>query len=159
MSITQKADVTWSGPIKEGSGIINSGSGTLKNIAYSYNTRFENVKGTNPEELIAAAHAACFSMALSGNCGKKGFEVKEIKTVATVSLDKIGGQWTVVSSHLEVEADISNVSESEFQNIAEETRVGCPISRLLKAQITMSAKLANLFVPIPPDSEYYSQLL
>lgn len=156
MTVSQKAEANWSGVITEGSGTISTESGAIKNIPYSFHTRFENEKGTNPEELIAAAHAACFSMALSGSCGKKDSVVKTIKTTAVVSLDKSAEQWTVVSSHLEVEAEILNMSEALFQEIAEETKMNCPISRLLKADITMSAKLMSQFIPPAGPSESYS---
>lgn len=141
MTISQKAEVIWNGPMKEGSGNISVESGVFKKLPYSYNTRFENVKGTNPEELIAAAHASCFSMALSGAFGNNGFEVKKIKTVATVSLDKKAEQWTISSSHLDVEANVLEINDETFQKIATEAKLGCPVSRLLKAEISLSAKL------------------
>lgn len=158
-NISQKAEVIWSGSLKDGHGEISTGSKVLENIPYSFHTRFEGEKGTNPEELVAAAHAACFSMALSGDIGKKGFEVKSINTTATVSLDKSKDQWTVISSHLEVEADVANIDEKTFLEIAEWTQLNCPISRLLNAKIYMSAKLMSQSIPLGGPSESYSAIL
>ena len=120
---------------------MSTESGALTGKAYSFTTRFENEKGTNPEELIAAAHAGCFTMALSGELGKAGLVPESLKTTATVSLDKLDAGWTVTESHLEVVGKIPGASADAFRAAAEAAEKGCPISRLLSTKITMEAKL------------------
>src|SRR5579862_7256340 len=133
----------WSGGLKDGKGTVSTQSGTLKQTQYSFSTRFENGVGTNPEELIAAAHAGCFSMALSAQLGEAGLTADEITTKATVSLEKGDGGWAVTKSHLDVSAKIPNTDEATFQKLAENAKSGCPISKLLKAEITMTAALSG----------------
>ena len=138
----RKATAVWRGDLKSGNGKVSSESGVLSDTAYSFRTRFENEKGTNPEELIAAAHAGCFAMALSAQLGEAGLKADEITTQATVTLEKTDGGWTVTKSHLDVKARIPNADEAAFRKAADNAKAGCPISKLLKAEITMNAQLA-----------------
>jgi lipoyl-dependent peroxiredoxin len=139
--MVRKASAVWKGSLKEGKGTISSESGVLSNTAYSFSTRFENAKGTNPEELIAAAHAGCFTMALSAQLGNAGITPESLETTASVSLDKLDAGWTVTRVHLDVTARIPGADQAAFDKAAENAKAGCPISRLLNAQITMSARL------------------
>jgi osmotically inducible protein OsmC len=131
----------WKGGLKDGRGTVSTGSGVLSSVPYNFSMRFENEKGTNPEELIAAAHAACFSMALSLFLGNAGMTADSIDTTATVTLEKVGDAFTVTSSHLETKAKIPNADPAAFQKAAEGAKAGCPISRLLNTKITLDAKL------------------
>jgi lipoyl-dependent peroxiredoxin len=137
----RKALAIWQGGLKDGKGTISTESGVLKQTQYSFSTRFENGVGTNPEELIAAAHAGCFSMALSAELGRAGITPESIHTAATVTLDKTDAGWAVTGSHLDLTATIPGMDESKFITIANAAKAGCPISRLLKAHITLDAKL------------------
>ena len=137
----RKASAVWKGDLKGGTGTMSSESGVLKDAPYSFGTRFESSKGSNPEELIGAAHAGCFSMALSGDLSKAGYTAESIETTATVTLDFIEGKPTVTESHLETTAKVPGISAEKFQEIAAGAKLGCPISRLLKANITLNAKL------------------
>lgn len=137
----RKASAVWCGGLKEGQGSISSESGVLKETQYSFGTRFEDGIGTNPEELIAAAHAGCFSMAFSAELGKAGLTPESIHTTATVTLDKTDAGWTVTESHLDVTAKIPGVARDKALEIANAAKAGCPISRLLTANVTMDAKL------------------
>ena len=137
----RKASAEWKGGIKDGKGTISTESGVLENTQYSFSTRFEDGKGTNPEELIAAAHAGCFSMALSGQLGSAGMTAQSIKTTAAVTLDKTEGGFTVTAVHLDVVAKIPGADQKKFDEAAANAKAGCPISRLLKAEITMTARL------------------
>jgi lipoyl-dependent peroxiredoxin len=139
----RKASAEWRGDLKSGKGIVSTESGALAGKPYSFTTRFENEKGTNPEELIAAAHAGCFTMALSAELGKAGLVPEVLKTSATVTLDKLDGGWTVTESHLEVVGKIPGASADAFRAAAEAAEKGCPISRLLNTKITMEAKLES----------------
>ena len=136
-----KASAIWTGSLKEGKGSLTSQSGVLSATPYSFRTRFEGEKGTNPEELIAAAHAGCFSMAFSMILGLAGLTPDKIETEATVALEKVGDGFEVTSSHLDVKASIPGATEESFQKAAQAAKAGCPISKLLKAEITMDAKL------------------
>ncbi len=139
----RKASAQWRGGLKDGKGTVSTGSGALQSKPYSFTTRFENEPGTNPEELIAAAHAGCFSMALSGQLGGAGMTAESIDTTATVTMEKVDpAGWTVTKVHLDVTAKIPNGDKAKFETAANNAKAGCPISRLLKAEITMSAKLA-----------------
>jgi osmotically inducible protein OsmC len=138
----RKASAQWRGGLKDGKGTVSTGSGALQNKAYSFTTRFENEPGTNPEELIAAAHAGCFSMALSGQLGGLGMTADAIDTTATVTMEKLDAGWTVTKVHLDVTAKIPGGDKAKFEQAAANAKAGCPISRLLKAEITMDAKLA-----------------
>jgi osmotically inducible protein OsmC len=137
----RKASAVWRGGLKEGKGTISTDSGVLKETQYSFGTRFENGVGTNPEELIAAAHAGCFSMAFSAELGKAGITPEEIRTTATVTLDKTDTGFAVTQSHLDMTARIPGVDQAKAMEIANAAKAGCPISRLLKANITMDAKI------------------
>jgi osmotically inducible protein OsmC len=136
----RKASAVWRGGLKDGKGSISSDSGVLKDTQYSFSTRFENGIGTNPEELIAAAHAGCFSMAFSAELGKAGLTPESIQTTATVTLDKTDAGFSVTESHLDVTAKIPGADKAKALEIANAAKAGCPISRLLRANITMDAK-------------------
>ena len=131
----------WQGSIKEGKGTVSTQSGVLRETQYSFATRFEDGAGTNPEELIAAAHAGCFSMALSAQLGAASLTADRIATTATVSLDKQDAGWAITKVHLDVEATIPGATEEQFTTAAENAKKGCPVSKLLNAEITMTAKL------------------
>jgi lipoyl-dependent peroxiredoxin len=135
------ASAIWSGDLKSGHGALATHSGVLKDTPYSFATRFENGQGTNPEELIAAAHAGCFTMALSASLGKAGFTPKRLATQATVALELVGGNWSIPSVHLENEAWVPGISPEQFAQIAADAKANCPISRLLRAEISLHAKL------------------
>ena len=137
----RKASAVWQGDLKKGKGTISTSSGVLSSAQYSFSTRFEQGIGTNPEELIAAAHAGCFSMALSAQLGEAGLTPDRIETTATVSLEKADGGWAVASSHLDVKAKIPGASQAAFDTASGNAKAGCPISKLLNAKITMTAKL------------------
>lgn len=137
----RKASAAWKGDLKSGTGTMSVGSGLLKDAPYSFVTRFEDRPGTNPEELIAAAHAGCFSMAFSGELGKQGFTAEDIETTATVTLDFVDGKPTVTESQLRVTAKVPGISAEKFREIAEGAKAGCPISRLLNAKISLEARL------------------
>jgi lipoyl-dependent peroxiredoxin len=136
------ASAHWSGGLKDGAGTVSTASGVLKETQYSFATRFENGIGTNPEELIAAAHAGCFSMALSAELGKAGFTPTAIDTKATLSLEKTDAGFTITAVHLDVTAKIPNIDSAKFDEIANGAKKGCPVSRVLNANITMTAHLA-----------------
>ena len=138
----KKAWAVWHGAIKDGGGSISTETGVLKEAPYGFKARFENGKGTNPEELIGAAHAACFSMALSLMLGEAGLTPERIETHADVTLEKVGGEFEITASHLTASAKIPGADNAKFQEIANRTRTGCPVSKLLKARITMEATLA-----------------
>ena len=137
----RKATAEWKGSLKEGKGSISTDSKVLSQAQYSFSTRFENGIGTNPEELIAAAHAGCFSMALSAELGKAGITPESIQTTATVTLDKLDAGWTITEVHLDVTGKIPNGDPKAFENAANTAKAGCPISRVLNTKITMDAKL------------------
>lgn len=139
----RKASAVWKGGLKDGKGNISTDSGVLDSTQYSFGTRFEEGKGTNPEELIAAAHAGCFSMALSGQLGNAGMTAEEINTMATITLEKTDAGFTVTSSHLDVTAKIPGADQAAFETAANNAKAGCPISRLLNTTITMDAKLVS----------------
>ena len=138
----RSASAVWKGGLKDGKGTVSSESGVLSGTPYNFSKRFENEKGTNPEELVAAAHAACFSMALSLFMANEGLTPDSIETTATVSFDNVNGAWTVTSSHLQTTVKSPNADPAAFQKAAEGAKAGCPISRLLNTKITMDAKLA-----------------
>ncbi|HKZ00819.1 MAG TPA: OsmC family protein [Pyrinomonadaceae bacterium] len=137
----RNASAIWNGGLKDGKGTISTDSGVLENTQYSFSTRFEEGKGTNPEELIAAAHAGCFSMALSGQLGNAGLTAESINTTAAVTLEKTDAGFTVTKVHLDVAAKVPGATKEAFDTAANNAKAGCPISRLLKAEITMSARL------------------
>ena len=137
----RKASARWEGDLKTGKGAISTESGILESTPYSFTTRFESGKGTNPEELVAAAHAGCFTMALSAELGKANLVARSLQTTATVTLDRLDAGWTITESHLEVVAKIPDASPEAFRKAAEAAETGCPISRLFNTKITMDAKL------------------
>jgi osmotically inducible protein OsmC len=135
------ATAVWKGTLKDGKGSISTASGVLANTPYSFSARFENGQGTNPEELIAAAHAGCFTMALSAQLSTMNFTPENLRTEATVSLEKLDAGWTISKVHLEVAASVPGISPSAFESAAASAKANCPVSRLLKAEITMTARL------------------
>jgi len=137
----RNASAVWNGGLKDGKGSISSDSGVLADTQYSFSTRFENGKGTNPEELIAAAHAGCFSMALSAQLGTLGLTPAEIRTSAAVSLDKVGDGFAITAVHLTVKAKVPGADAAQFQTAANNAKAGCPVSKVLNATITMDATL------------------
>ena len=137
----RKASAVWNGDLKTGRGSISTDSGTLSKTPYSFSTRFESGQGTNPEELVAAAHAGCFTMALSAELGKLGLTPESLSTTATVTLDRVDGAFAVTESHLEVVAKIPGASAEALTQAARTAETGCPISKLLNTRITMNAKL------------------
>lgn len=135
------ASAVWQGGLKDGKGNISTQSGVLDKTQYSFGTRFEDGVGTNPEELIAAAHAGCFTMALSGQLGAAGLVAESLETTCTVTLEKVGEGFEVTKSHLELVARIPGADQAAFDTAAKNAETGCPISKLLKAEITLDAKL------------------
>jgi osmotically inducible protein OsmC len=137
----RSASAVWKGGLQDGSGTISAESGVLSSVPYNFRKRFENEKGTNPEELVAAAHASCFSMALSLALANHGMKADSIETTASVTLEKVGDGFSVTSSHLETRVRIPNADKAGFEKATEGAKTGCPISKLLNAKITMDAKL------------------
>ena len=137
----RKASAVWQGGLKDGKGSISTDSGVLSSTQYSFSTRFEDGIGTNPEELIAAAHAGCFSMALSGQMGSAGLTVGDIRTTATVTMEKLDAGFTLTAVHLDVAVKSPGADKAKFEQAAQNAKTGCPISRVLNATITMDAKL------------------
>ncbi|EGJ22059.1 OsmC family peroxiredoxin [Cereibacter sphaeroides] len=138
----RKGSAVWTGDLKTGKGTVSTQSGVLSEAQYGFNTRFEESPGTNPEELIGAAHAGCFSMALSNVLGEAGMTAERIETTATVSLEKQGDGFAITAVHLDLTASIPGASEEAFREAAEKAKAGCPVSKLMTAEITMTAKLA-----------------
>jgi lipoyl-dependent peroxiredoxin len=141
--MVRKASAVWNGSLKEGKGTISTDSKVLSTAQYSFSTRFENGIGTNPEELIAAAHAGCFTMALSGQLTSAGIVPESLETTAAVTLEKLEAGFTITKIHLDVTGKIPGADAAAFERAAQNAKAGCPISRLLKAEITMTAKLAG----------------
>ena len=139
----RKATARWDGGLKDGRGVVSGQSGAFKNLAYTFATRFEDRTGTNPEELIAAAHAGCFSMALSAELGKAGFMPQSIETDSDLTLEMLPGGPTITSIHLRVTARVPGADKGKFEAAAEAARKGCPVSRALNAKVTVEAKLAT----------------
>jgi osmotically inducible protein OsmC len=137
----RKASAVWKGGLKEGKGSISAPGGVLNNTPYSFTTRFENAPGTNPEELIAAAHAACFSMALSAQLEGAKLPPESINTNVTLTLEKLDSGWTITASHLDVVGKVPGADADTFQKFTEGAEKGCPVSKVLNAKITMNAKL------------------
>jgi lipoyl-dependent peroxiredoxin len=137
------ASAVWNGTLKEGKGVISSQSGVLNDTPYSFAMRFGEERGTNPEELIAAAHAGCFSMALSAGLCKAGFEPVRIKTQALLDLENVEGSWRITTIRLETTARIPRITPSQFETIAQDAKANCPVSQVLKANITLVAKLED----------------
>jgi osmotically inducible protein OsmC len=137
----RKASAVWNGGLRDGQGTLSTDSGVLEDTQYSFSTRFEDGVGTNPEELIAAAHAGCFSMALSAQLEEAGLKAERIATTATVTLEKTGDGFTITAVHLDLRARVPGANRQKFDTAANNAKTGCPVSKLLKAQITLSAEL------------------
>ena len=137
------ASAVWDGSLREGKGAITTESGALSNTPYSFKTRFESEKGTNPEELIAAAHAGCFTMALSAQLATLQLTPEHLETKATATLEKLDAGWTITKVHLDLVGRVPGASQASFEQAAASAKANCPISRLLKAEITLSAKLQS----------------
>ncbi len=137
----RKSSAEWRGGLKDGKGTISTDSGVLSDTQYSFSTRFEDGKGTNPEELIGAAHAGCFSMALSGQLGAAGLTADSIKTTAAVTLDKTDAGFTITEVHLTVTARVPGATQEQFETATNNAKANCPVSRVLNAKITMDATL------------------
>jgi osmotically inducible protein OsmC len=139
----RKGSAVWSGGLRDGKGTISTASGVLNNTQYSFSTRFENGVGTNPEELIGAAHAGCFSMAFSAQLEKAGLKADRISTEAAVSLEKQDAGFAITAVHLTMSAKIPGATQEQFRKIADEAKAGCPVSKVLNAKITLDAKLES----------------
>src|ERR1700722_8169413 len=137
----RSATAVWDGSLREGKGAISTQSAVLSDAPYSFVTRFENAKGTNPEELIAAAHAGCFTMALSAQLGTMKLTPEALRTSATVTLEKLEAGWTISKIHLDVAGKVPGISAEAFESAATSAKQNCPVSRLFKAEISMTAKL------------------
>jgi len=135
------ASAVWLGNLKEGNGTVSTGNGALKNTPYSFSSRFENGAGTNPEELIAAAHAGCFTMATSASLGRAGLTPERLSTDATLTLEQVQGAWTITTIHLRLTGRVPGISQEKFAEVAADAKANCPVSRVLKADITLDAKL------------------
>ena len=135
------ASANWHGDLKTGKGKISSQSGVLSDTNYGFGSRFEDGPGTNPEELIAAAHAGCFTMATSAALSKAGFTAERLDTKATLSLEQVEGNWTITAVHLELWARVPDLTQEQFQEITMGAKAGCPVSRVLKADISLTAIL------------------
>ncbi|WP_156648946.1 OsmC family protein [Massilia sp. Leaf139] len=143
MTIKRNGSAVWSGGLKDGKGAVSTGSGALKEQPYGFNTRFEDSPGTNPEELIGAAHAGCFTMALSGQLGNAGMTAQELRTTATVSMEKVEGGFSITAVHLDLVAKIPGASQEAFDKAANTAKENCPVSKLLNAEITLTSRLEN----------------
>ncbi|MGV8891642.1 MAG: OsmC family protein [Burkholderiaceae bacterium] len=139
----KKAWAVWKGSIKDGGGTLSTETGVLNEAPYGFKSRFEDGKGTNPEELIGAAHAGCFSMALSLMLGESGLTPEKIETHADVTLEKVGDGFEITASHLTVVAKIPGADQAKFEEIANKAKTGCPVSKLLNTKITMEVKLES----------------
>ncbi len=137
------AQAHWTGDLKSGKGSLTAPSGVLSNTAYSFQTRFENEKGTNPEELLAAAHAGCFTMALSAQLANAGLKADSLDTTCTISLEKTEGGFSITSSHLDLKAKIPGASQEAFDTAVKAAETGCPVSKLYKAEISVTSTLEN----------------
>ena len=135
------AEAKWQGDLKTGAGTISTVSGTLASTPYSFHSRFEQGKGTNPEELLAAAHAGCFTMALSNQLATAGFPAESLETTCTITLDKTEGGFGITESHLELKARVPGASKEAFDKATQEAKAGCPVSKLYNTKITLNAKL------------------
>src|SRR5947199_840265 len=139
----RKASAVWQGDLKSGKGAISTDSGVLKQTPYSFHARFENGIGTNPEELLAAAHAGCFTMALSAQLGGAGITAQKLETTATITLDKVGDGFSITKSHLDLVATIPGADKAKFDAAVKAAETGCPVSKLFKAEISVSARLVS----------------
>jgi osmotically inducible protein OsmC len=143
ISMQRKASAVWNGGLKDGKGTLSSESGVLQQTPYSFQTRFESTPGTNPEELLAAAHAGCFTMALSAQLGSAGLTAERLETTATVTLDKVGDGFSITKSHLELVARVPGADQAKFDAAVKAAETGCPLSKVLNAEISVSARLES----------------
>src|SRR5437870_7060455 len=139
----RKATAVWQGGLKDGKGTLSTESGVLKQSQYSFSTRFENGVGTNPEELLAAAHAGCFTMALSAQLGNAGMTAQKLETSATITLEKLADGFAITKSHLDLVARVPGADKSKFDAAVKAAETGCPVSKLVKGEITVSARLES----------------
>ena len=137
----RKGSAVWQGDLKTGKGTVSTASGTLKSTPYSFGSRFESGSGTNPEELLAAAHAGCFSMALSNQLATRGMTAEKLETTCTITLEKLESGFTITKSHLELTAKVPNADKAKFDEAVKAAETGCPVSKLYKAAISVSSKL------------------
>ena len=137
------ANALWRGDLKSGQGALSTASGALSSIAYSFHTRFEEGKGTNPEELLAAAHAGCFTMALSSQLGQAGFTAESLETTCTISLEKQPDGFAITESHLDLKAKVPGATKEAFDKAVHNAETGCPVSKLYKTKITVTAALQS----------------
>lgn len=137
----KKAWAVWKGSLKDGTGSISTETGVLKEAPYGFKSRFESGPGTNPEELIGAAHAGCFSMALSAQLTQAGLVPEKIETHANITFEKVGDGFAITASHLDVTAKVPGATREQFEELAGKAKAGCPVSKVLNAKITMLAKL------------------
>ncbi len=137
------ASAAWSGDLKQGKGTVSTQSGVLKATPYSFSTRFENGAGTNPEELIAAAHAGCFTMATAAALGRAGFTPQQLATNASLTLEQVSGNWTITTIDLQMTAKVPGIDAKKFAEIANDAKANCPVSRVLNAKISLDAKLES----------------
>lgn len=138
------ASAVWQGDLKSGKGAVSTGSGTLKETAYSFGTRFEDSSGgTNPEELIAAAHAGCFAMAFSAFLGRAGFTPERVDTKANLTFEQVNNNWTITTIDLNLDATVPGIDQAKFNEIANDAKTNCPVSRALNAKINLNAKLQS----------------
>jgi osmotically inducible protein OsmC len=142
MTINRKASAVWSGGLKDGKGAISTESGALNQHPYGFAMRFEGVKGTNPEELLGAAHAGCFTMALSLILGEAGLTATKLETNAQVTLESSGGGFSITAVHLTLRGSVPGADEAKFKELAEKAKANCPLSKVINAKITLDAALA-----------------
>src|SRR5712671_3153569 len=135
------AEAKWQGDLKSGAGTISTTSGTLKSTPYSFHTRFEEGKGTNPEELLAAAHAGCFTMAVSAQLAGEGLTADSLETTCTITLEKQPDGFAITESHLDLKARVPGATKEQFDRAVNAAKTGCPVSKLYKANITLTSKL------------------
>ena len=141
--INRSAQAKWQGDLKTGTGSLSTVSGTLKDTPYSFHARFEQGQGTNPEELLAAAHAGCFTMALSMQLGLSGLKAESLETSCTVTLDQVSGNFEITRSHLKLTARVPGATREAFERATEAAKAGCPVSKLYKTEITLEAELVG----------------
>ena len=139
----RKASAVWQGGLKDGKGTLSADSGVLRQTPYSFATRFETTPGTNPEELLAAAHAGCFTMALSAQLGAAGMTAAQLDTTCTVTLEKVGDGFSITKSHLDLVATIPGADQAKFDTAVKAAETGCPVSKLFKAEISVTARLES----------------
>ena len=141
--MTRQAKAQWQGDLKSGKGNISSASGVLSNTTYSYPSRFENDKGTNPEELLAAAHAGCFTMAVSAQLGQANLKPENLETTCIITLEKLPEGFAITESHLDLTARVPGATQEAFDKAVQAAKEGCPVSKLYKTKITLTSKLQS----------------